>query len=124
MQLDPAPRLRQPFPHDLGVMITRVVQKNMDQREQRIERFDRLQQLDRRNCVDGFDFDHPGLSGLEIDGAVNVDALTPARLLNRELVLFGRPAADRPRRMGRMHRVGEQHGLVGTGEYSLEGSSY
>ena len=22
MQLDPAPRLRQPFPHDLGVMIT------------------------------------------------------------------------------------------------------
>ena len=114
MQLDPAPRLRQPFPHDLGVMITRVVQKNMDQREQRIERFDRLQQLDRRNCVDGFDFDHPGLSGLEIDGAVNVDALTPARLLNRELVLFGRPAADRPRRMGRMHRVGEQHGLVGT----------
>ena len=52
--------------------------------------------------------------GLEIDGAVNVDALTPARLLNRELVLFGRPAADRPRRMGRMHRVGEQHGLVGT----------
>ena len=82
----------------------------MDEREQRIERFDRLQQLDRRNCVDGFDFDHPGLSGLEIDGAVNVDALTPARLLNRELVLFGRPAADRPRRMGRMHRVGEQHG--------------
>ena len=38
--------------------------------------------------------------------------LTPARLLDRELLLARRPAADRSRRMGRMHGVRKQHGLV------------
>ena len=56
--------------------------------------------------------DHPGLPGLQVDCAVNVDALTPARLLDRELLLARRPAADRSRRMGRMHGVRKQHGLV------------
>ena len=41
----------------------------MDQREQRIERLDRFQQLDRRESVDGLGLDHPGLPGFEIDGA-------------------------------------------------------
>ena len=59
-----------------------------------------------------FDLDHPGLSGLQVDRAMDVDALTSARLFDRQVVLFGRPAADRPCRMGRMHRVREQHGLV------------
>src|ERR1019366_3272053 len=40
------------------------------------------------------------LSGLQIDRAVNVDALTPARLLDRELLLARRPAAGGPRGMG------------------------
>ncbi|MGC1863371.1 MAG: hypothetical protein WA733_20195, partial [Methylocystis sp.] len=48
----------------------------------------------------------PGLSGFEIDGAVNVDALSPARLFDRELFSARRPAANRPRRMGRMQGVG------------------
>ena len=48
----------------------------------------------------------------QVDRAVNVDALTPARLLDRELLLARRPAADRSRRMGRMHGVRKQHGLV------------
>ena len=94
------------------MMITRVVQENMDERQHRIERLDRLQQPDRRGGVDGQGLDHPGLPGLEVDRAVNIDALTPARLLDRELLLARRPAADRPRRMGRMHGVREQHGLV------------
>jgi hypothetical protein len=62
--------------------------------------------------VDGFDFDHPGFPGLKVNCAMNVDALTPARLLDHELVLFWRPTADWPRRMGQMHGIGEQHGLV------------
>ena len=66
----------------------------------------------RRGGVDGQGLDHPGLPGLQVDRAVNVDALTPARLLDRELLLARRPAADRSRRMGRMHGVRKQHGLV------------
>ena len=48
----------------------------------------------RLSFVDGQDLDHPGLPGLQIDRAVNVDALTPARLLDREFLLARRPAAD------------------------------
>ena len=38
MQLDPAPGSRKPFLHQLGVMIARVVEKDMDERQHRIER--------------------------------------------------------------------------------------
>ena len=89
MQLDPATRLSKPFLHELGMMIGCVVEKDMDEREQRIERLDRIQETDRRSGVDGQDLDHPGLPGLQIDRAVNVDALTPARLSDRELLCFG-----------------------------------
>ena len=93
-------------------MIARVVEKDMDERQHRIERRDRFQEPDRRDCVDGYDLDHPGLAGREIDRAVNIDPLAPARLFDRELLLSWCPAAGRPRRMGRMHRVREQHGFV------------
>ena len=112
MQLDPAPGSRKPFLHQLGVMIARVVEKDMDERQHRIERRDRFQEPDRRDGVDGYDLDHPGLAGREIDRAVNIDPLAPARLFDRELLLSWCPAAGRPRRMGRMHRVREQHGFV------------
>ncbi len=52
------------------------------------------------------------LPGPQVDRAVNVDALTPTRLLDRKLLLARRPAAGRPRGMGRMHGVRKQHGLV------------
>ena len=42
MQLDPAPGSRKPFLHQLGVMIARVVEKDMDERQHRIERRDRF----------------------------------------------------------------------------------
>src|ERR1019366_149318 len=90
VQLDPAPWLGEPFLHEPGVMITRVVQENMDERQHRIERLDRLQEPDGRGGVDGQSLDHPGLAGLQIDRAVNVDALTPARLLDREFLLARR----------------------------------
>ena len=112
MQPDPAVGPRKPVLHEFGVMIARIVEKDMDERQHRIEGFDRLQKPDRRDGVDGFDLDHPGLPGLQIDGAMNVDALTSARLFDRQLFRLGRPAADRPRRMGRMHGVREQNGFV------------
>src|ERR1700731_492378 len=77
MQLDPAPWPGEPFPHELGMMIARVVEKDMDEHEHRIERLDRFQETNRRGGVDGQGLDHLGLAGLQIDRAVNVDALTP-----------------------------------------------
>src|SRR5450756_3112213 len=109
MQSDPAAWLSEPFAHELGMMIARVVEKDMDQHEHRIERLDRLQETDRRGGVDCQRLDHPGLAGLQIDRTVNVDALTPARLFDRELLLAWRPAARWPRGMGWMHCVNEQH---------------
>ena len=94
------------------MMITRVVQEDMDERQHRIERLDRLQQPDRRGGVDGQGLDHPGLPGLQVDRAVNVDALSPLVCSIASFSLARRPAADRPRRMGRMQGVREQHGLV------------
>src|SRR6202158_4758055 len=114
MQLDPAPRSSKPFLHQSGVVIARVVKKDMDEHQQRIERLDRFQEPDRRDSVDGYDLDHPGLSGREVDRAVNIDPIPPARLFDRELLLFWWPAAGRPRRMGWMHPLRAQHGLVVT----------
>src|ERR1035437_5306119 len=93
-------------------MITRVVQENMDERQHRIERLDRLQEPDGRGGVDGQSLDHPGLAGLQIDRAVNVDALTPLRVLDREFILARRPAAGGPRGMGWMYCVREQHSFI------------
>ena len=61
MQPDPAIGPREPVLHELGVMIARIVEKDMDERQHRIESFDRFQKSDRRGGVDGFDLDHPGL---------------------------------------------------------------
>jgi hypothetical protein len=104
-QLDPAPWPGEPFPHGprsgiRGVMIARVVKKDMDGREHGKERLDRFQKLYRRSGVDGQYLDHPGLAGLKIDRAVNVDAPAPARLLDREVLLarrLGRPPFVRKR---------------------------
>ena len=46
MQFDPAPRPGKPFLHQFGMMIACVVEKDMDEHEQRIERLDRIQQPD------------------------------------------------------------------------------
>jgi hypothetical protein len=53
MQLDPAARSSKPFLHQSGVVIARVVKKDMDERQQRIERLDRFQEPDRRDGVRG-----------------------------------------------------------------------
>ncbi len=62
--------------------------------------------------IDRQHLSHTGLAGLEVNGPVNVHALASARLVNRDLGVLGRPAAHGPRRMGRVHGVGEHHRLV------------
>jgi hypothetical protein len=46
----------------------------------RIERLDRFQEPDRRDGFDSCDLDHPSLPGREVDRAVNIDPIAPARL--------------------------------------------
>ena len=67
---------------------------------------------DRAPGVNGCDLDHLGLTSCQVEGAMNIDALTSAGLLNRQLVLLGRqqptsPAAwvARPRCRPRNSRV-------------------
>ena len=100
MQLDPAAGPRQPFPHEFGVMIARVVQIDMNEQPaigQAISINSSSLIVEAASTV--FDLDHPGLAGFEVNRAVDVDALTPARLFDRELVLSwptsSRPAAPR-----------------------------
>ncbi len=106
--------------HSRASLAARVVEKDMDEHEHRIERRDQFQELYRRGGVDGHGPDYPGgaivvsdrggLSGLQIDRAVNVDALTPARLFDRELLLARCKAAGA--RGLDATRVREQHGFV------------
>jgi hypothetical protein len=112
MQPDPAARLGQPILHKPGVMIARVVQKNVDDRQYWIQCFERFQQPDRRGGIDGFGLDHAGFSGLQVKSAVNVDTLPPAGLLNRQIFFLGRPAANGPRRVRWMYSIQKQHRLV------------
>ena len=80
MQLDPAAGPGEPFLYQLGVMIACIVEKDVDERQHRIHRLDHFQKRDGRDGVDGFDIDHPGLPGLKVDRAMDIDPLTPARL--------------------------------------------
>jgi hypothetical protein len=57
-----------------------VIQENMDECQHRIERLNRFQQPRRRGGVDGQGFGHPGLPSLQVDRAMDVDALASARL--------------------------------------------
>ena len=56
---------------------------------------------------------HDGLAGFKIDRAVDIQTVPPTTLLYRKGHLFGRPAANRPDRVGGMHRVGEDHRFIG-----------
>ena len=111
MKCSPAVGPGKPVLHELGVMIARVVKENMDERQHRIEGLDRFQKPDRRDGVDGLDLDHPGSTRFQVDCAVNIDALTSARLLDRGFPARA-PSSRQAAPMGRMHGVREQHGFV------------
>lgn len=95
------------------MMIARIVEEDMDYRQQRIHGFYRFQQPDCGGRVDSFDVDHSGVASLEINRAVNVESSAPVSLLNRQIFAGRRPAPDGTRRMCRMHGVHEQNYLVG-----------
>ena len=60
-----------------------------------------------------FTLQHAGVAGLQVNRAVNVQALPPAGLRYRDRGVFWRPATHWPYRMRWMYRVGEQHRFIG-----------
>ena len=110
---DAAPRLIKPLPHHLGVVIAGVVEEDMDQTHRRVHCLEAGQQGDCADGVNGQHVDHPGLPGLKVDGAVDVEAVAAAGLLDGEIDLLGRPAADRADAMGRVDRISKKDCLVG-----------
>ena len=69
-----------------------------------------IQEPDRRDGVDGYDLDHPGLAGREIDRAVNIDPLASARFSIASFSCLG--AQRRPAPHGSDAPRPEQHGFV------------
>ena len=62
----------------------------------------------------GAAFLHDGLAVLEDqDRAMDIQAVPPAALFHRDRHLFRRPATDGTNRVGRMHRIREDHRFIG-----------
>ena len=114
MQFDPAFGSRQPRLDQFRMMVSGVIQEDMDQPHARIQRLDRCQHHDGAHGVDRKDILHNSPAGLKIDGAVDIQAISPAALLDRDRHILRRPAADRARRMGWMYRIHEGRGLIGS----------
>lgn len=91
-------------------MVAHVVQKNVDDRQQRVQRFERFQKPVRQRRW--FRLRSAGFPGFQVKSDANIDTLPSARLLDCQLFFLGRPAANRLRGMGWMKPVQEQHGLV------------
>ena len=110
---DPPARQRQPRLHQFRVMVSGIIQKNMDPSHARIHHLDRHQPPD---CAEGIDRQHifhDGLAGLQVDRAMDIEAVPPAALFHCDRQLFRRPATNRPHRVSGMHRVSEDHRLIG-----------
>jgi len=128
VQFDPASRTRQPGLDQFRVMVSGIIQSAFGQREltrpNAVQKdvdcpdagilcLDRHQQHDRTQGVDRQHIFHDGLTGLKVDGAMNIQTMTSTALFDSDGRLFRRPAAHRPYSMGRMHRIREDHDLIG-----------
>ncbi len=72
----------------------------------------RQERLHRAHGINPQHFQNAGLAGFQVYRTVNVHALAPARLVERNLGSLGSPTAHGPRSMGRMHRIGKHHRLI------------
>jgi hypothetical protein len=84
-----------------------------DQPHARIHRLDCHQQHDCTQGIHRQHILHDGLTGLEIDRAMDVQTVPPAALFHRDRQLFRRPASNRPNRMGWMRGINKNHRLIG-----------
>src|SRR3954447_20243463 len=112
MKPDPTGGPRQPRHHHLGVVIAGVVEKHMDHPLGRIVGLDHRQKCDQGRGVDRQLVAHEGGARLQVDRAMDVEAVPAAGLIDGDLGVLGRPAADRPDAVRGMDGVDEQRGLV------------
>jgi len=56
---------------------------------------------------------HDSWVGLEVDGAMDSQAIPPAAWLDRNRHIPRRPAADRAHRVGWVYRIHEDRGFIG-----------
>src|SRR3954451_7365926 len=89
MQLYAAAGLRQPCLHQFRVMVPGIIKKDMNEPHARIHRLGRRQQRDRTDGIHRRHIVHDGLTGLEIDHAMDVQPVPPAALFNRTGVSLG-----------------------------------
>jgi len=108
VQPDAAIGLGQPFLHQSRMVISGVIQKDVNELLGRIHCHDRDEQHDRAARIDGQGFDHFGLAGFQVDGAVDVQPVASAVLFNGDLYILGRPAAYGAYRVGRVNGIGER----------------
>src|SRR6266446_5275249 len=113
VQPDPASRLPQPLTHQNRVVVGGVVKKDVDPFLSRIGGFDGDQQCDQAHRVNLRGLQHLRLPGLQIDRAMDVQALAPGGLLDPNGHVLRRPTSCRPRLMRGMYRINEHDRFIG-----------
>jgi hypothetical protein len=98
--------------HDAGVMVTGIVQIDMDSFLCGMRCFYRLEQGNQAHCVDLCHLQHLCLAGLKVDGTMNVQALAPGRLFDRDRSILRRPTSRGRYLMRGMDGINEHHRLV------------
>src|SRR5271165_503880 len=94
MQDDAPPRLLHPILDDFGVVVAGVVEEDVDAAHRRIGALQRFKQSDRARRVDGLNIHDAGLSGLQVDGAVQVQPVAPGRRGKRAALSARQPASS------------------------------
>src|SRR5271157_5047504 len=91
MQDDAPARLLQPVLDGSGMMVAGVIEEDVDAAHRRIGPLQRGEQVDGALRVDGLDFLDAGLSGLQVDRAVQVQPLAPGRHIDRATLATWQP---------------------------------
>src|SRR5258707_1494238 len=82
------------------MMVTGVVQIDMDSLLCGMRCFYRLEQGNQAHCVNLCHLQHLCLAGLKVDGTMNVQALAPGRLFDRDRSILRRPTSRGPAATG------------------------
>ena len=94
------------------MVVSGIVKKDVNEPLGRIHQRDRYQQRDPAQGVNRRRFDHTGCAGFQIDGAVNVQSLSPAGLFKSDFGVLRRPTARWPHLVRGMHSIGKQYGFI------------
>ena len=95
VQLDPALRSGQPLLDQPGMMVARVVEDDMDAALVRVAGLDCVEQSDGADGIDPVGLDERTIEAFQIEGAVEVDTLTPRGAAKRDVFFPPDPAMGR-----------------------------